>query len=253
MARGCQPLEQLVIRSFLSNGHGFRLYVYDEVAGVPEGTTLMDANRILPRSQIFRYSGNGSFAGFANFFRYKLLLENGGWWVDMDTVCLQPFDFDTDYVVSSEMCTGASVIDIAALKAPAGSPLTEYAWRACASKDPKQLRWGETGPRLLAEAVRHCGLSDSVRRPETFCPVPYIDWETVLSADAALSFGPETYAVHLWHELWRRSGQDKDARYPAGSLFERLKARYLAPEEPTRTGTLRLQNPHPFQDEQSRT
>lgn len=221
-------LEQLVIRSFLANGHDFHLYVYEPVAGIPEGATVLDAGCILPSSRIFRYTGNGSLAGFSNLFRYKLLLETGGWWVDMDTVCLRPFDsLDAEYVVSSEMYAGAPVIDIAALKVPPGSPLTGYAWDVCQTKDPKALRWGETGPRLLAEAVQHCGLAHYVRPPETFCPVPYRAWDSVLSPEAKLEFGPETYAVHLWHERWRVTGQDKDARYPAGCYFERLKARFI--------------------------
>jgi len=222
-------LEQLVIRSFLSHGHDFHLYAYEAIDGIPEGVALLDASRILSPSRIFRYTGNGSLAGFSNFFRYKLLLENGGWWVDMDTVCLRPFDFsDSEYVFSSEMHAGAPVIDIAALKAPPGSRLAEYAWDVCQAKDPKALRWGETGPRLLAEAVRFCGLERYVRAPETFCPIPYRDWESVLSPEANLEFGSETYAVHLWHELWRNTGQDKDGCYPSRCFFERLKARYLA-------------------------
>src|SRR5690242_16686954 len=120
-------MEQLVIRSFLANGHSFHLYTYDAVQGIPEGATVLDASRILPASRIFRCSESGSLAGFSNFLRYKLLLENGGWWVDMDSVCLRPFTFDTDYVVSSEMVSSTTVIDIAALKVPPGSPLAEYA------------------------------------------------------------------------------------------------------------------------------
>ena len=42
-------------------------------------------------SDIFRYRDNGSYAGFANFFRYELLRKRGGWWVDLDTICLRPF------------------------------------------------------------------------------------------------------------------------------------------------------------------
>jgi hypothetical protein len=227
IGRSLSTLERLVIRSFLANGHGFHLYAYEEIAGVPEGTVLLDAGRILPAARIFRYSGNGSLAGFANFFRYKLLLETGGWWVDMDTVCLRPFDFETEYVVSSEIHAGAPVIDIAALKVPPASALAEYAWGICQSKDPQALRWGETGPRLLSEAVHHCGLTQYVRPPVTFCPVDYPDWISVLSPEAGHDFGQETYAVHLWNELWRDGGQDKDADYPAGCLFERLKTRYL--------------------------
>lgn len=35
-------------------------------------------------------------------FRYKLILERGGWWVDLDTVCLRPFDLDLEHVFASE-------------------------------------------------------------------------------------------------------------------------------------------------------
>ena len=221
-------MEQLSIRSFLANGHEFHLYAYDAIEGVPEGATVLDAGRILPPSRIFRYTGNGSVAGFANFFRYKMLLDLGGWWVDTDTVCLRPFDFPgMDHVVSSERVSGAPVIDNAILKAPAGSPLMEYAWNVCQSKDPKLLAWGETGPRLVGEAIRQLGMDDCVRSPETFCPVPYLAWNTVLSPDVTFDFGPETHAIHLWHEFWRRNAQDKDARYPDGCFLETLKARYL--------------------------
>ena len=81
-------MERLAVSSFLANGHDFLLYVYDEPEGVPAGATILDASRILPASRIFRYKESGSLAGFSNFFRYRMLLETGGWWVDMDTVCL---------------------------------------------------------------------------------------------------------------------------------------------------------------------
>jgi hypothetical protein len=225
-------LERLTIASFLANGHGFHLYAYDHIAGVPAGTEVMDAGRILPRSGVFRYSGNGSVAGFSNFFRYRLLLERGGWWVDLDTVCLQPLHFESEYVFSSEVVNGVAVIDAAAIHAPPGSPWAQYAWRVCESKDVTRLVWGETGPRLLAEAVAHCGLLDYVRPPETFCPIGYADWESASDPQAFREFGPEVFAVHLWNEMWRRSGKDKDANYPAGCLWERLKSRYLGSKTP---------------------
>ncbi len=85
------PMERLSITSFLRNGHPFHLYVYGKPDGVPEGTVVLDANEILPSSRIFKYAAHNTYAGFANFFRYKLLSEKGGWWVDADTVCLKPF------------------------------------------------------------------------------------------------------------------------------------------------------------------
>jgi hypothetical protein len=52
-------------------------------------------------------------------------------------------------------------------------------------------------------------------------------WEKLLDPAADWNFDGQTYAIHLWNELWRRAGQDKDARYPAACLYEQLKQRYL--------------------------
>ena len=41
-------MEQLCISSFLRQGHAFHLYVYQETAGIPAGTVVLDGNRILP-------------------------------------------------------------------------------------------------------------------------------------------------------------------------------------------------------------
>src|SRR6185369_8610758 len=95
-------MEQLSVASFLQNGHEYQLYVYDEVQNVPAGAVIKNANEILPASRIFQYKHQASYAGFANFFRYKLLLERGGWWVDTDVVGLKPFDFADEYVFASE-------------------------------------------------------------------------------------------------------------------------------------------------------
>jgi mannosyltransferase OCH1-like enzyme len=219
-------MERLCIRSFLANGHEFHLFVYDEVADVPAGTVIHSANEILDRSRIFTYAGNGSVAGFANMFRYKLLLDRGGWWVDLDTVCLRPFDFSDEYVFASEPGDRGEVLTNAILKSEAGSPFLEYVWRVCLEKDPSKLVWGETGPRLVADAVRTLGLERFTKPAKTFCPVSYREWRSLITPDAALEFDADTWAVHLWHEMWRRAEADKDRSYPPACQFERLKSRY---------------------------
>ena len=76
-------MEQLSIRSFLAHGHEYHLYVYGSVDNVPAGTRVMDARDIHPEPWDFQ-----SCAIFADYFRYKLLLDRGGWWADLDAVCL---------------------------------------------------------------------------------------------------------------------------------------------------------------------
>jgi hypothetical protein len=222
-------MERLCVRSFLCHGHKFHLYAYGPVENVPMGTCLRDASEILPAAAIFQYE-NGSYAGFANFFRYKLLLERGGWWVDMDTVCLRPFDFQASQVFSSEMHHGTPVVNCGMIKTPPGSAFSEYTWRVCESKDPQRLVRGETGPRLAAEAVNALGLHPCVVGPATFCPVDPDYWEEILDSNGRKEFAPETHAVHLWNEIWRFEGLDKDASYSPGCLYERLKSTYLGSE-----------------------
>jgi len=220
-------LEQLSVSSFLRHGHEYHLYVYSDVKNIPAGAVVKDGNEILPASRIFQYKQKASYSGFSNFFRYKLLLERGGWWVDTDTICLKRFDFAEAYVFSSEFAMGQEFINSGICKAPAGSDAMAYAWGVCEQKDPEQLVWGETGPRLMAAAVAKFSLEAYKHPPEVFCPLGYADWHKVLEPDADLKFADSTYAIHLWNERWRGAGQDKNAAYPPDCLYEQLKRRYL--------------------------
>jgi len=220
-------LEQLSIASFLRNGHEYHLYVYDEPRHVPAGTIIKNANEILPSASIFQYQEYASYAGFANFFRYKLLLERGGWWADSDTVCLQHFDFSEEHVFSTELCNGLEVINCGVIKAPRDSPVMAYAWEVCQSKNPEQLRWGETGPRLMREAVKTCSLEKYAKPYRVFCPLGYSEWRQVLDPEMNVLVDQNSYAIHLWNEMWRKINQDKNACYHEGCAYERLKRKYL--------------------------
>lgn len=221
-------MEQLSIFSFLQNGHDYHLYVYDEVKNIPAGTVIRDANEILPAARIFQYKHRPSYAGFANHFRYKLLLEQGGWWADTDTVCLKAFDFPDEYVFSSEINhRGVEVVASGIIKVPAGSSIMAYAWKVCESKNPNRLVWGETGPKLMAKAVRKFSLKGYKKGSRVFCPVDYEEWQTVLQPDVVLSLDDRTFAIHLWNEMWRLAGQDKNAQYHERCLYEKLKRTYL--------------------------
>ena len=221
-------MERLSIASFLANGHSYRLYVYGHVKHVPAGAILEDANAILPASMIFKYKDADSYAGFSNYFRYKLLLERGGWWVDTDVVCLRTFEFEDNYVFGSELNkSGAEVTTSSVIKAPVGTGLMKFAWETCLSKDPQKIKWGETGPRLMQDAVLRFHL-ENFRKPYiTFCPITHPRWRSILEPDTKPALASDAYAVHLWNELWRRAGQDKNAPYPPSSLYEQLKQRYL--------------------------
>jgi len=220
-------MEQLTIRSFLHHGHPFHLYVYDEIRNVPQGTVLRDASEILPPSAIFQYSHFKSYAGFSNFFRYKLLWERGGWWTDTDFVCLRPLDFATPYVFSSESEGQGSTVNCGLIKAPPGSDIMGRAWQRCREWNPRGLKWGQSGPRLLASLVAEFSFDHLVVPFEVFCPIGYERWADVLDPQISWDFSPSTHGIHLWNEMWRQDDRDKNLRYPSGCLYEQFKRQYL--------------------------
>lgn len=82
-------LQILSIKSWLKAGYKYNLWVYDlNMENVPVGVKLCDANIILDEKYIFKH-WSGTYATFADMFRYKLLYDVGGWWVDLDLVCLR--------------------------------------------------------------------------------------------------------------------------------------------------------------------
>jgi hypothetical protein len=236
-------LEQLSIASFLKNGHPYHLYVYDEVQGIPDGVTLKNAIELVPAEKIFKYKDHNSYAGFSNLFRYKLLLEKGGYWVDADFVCLQPFysPIDPEYIFATEYVEGPSPqvnqfrINTGVIMVPPGSELMEYCYDESVRCNPQDLVWGETGPLLLEKAVNRFGMQNHAAKPSTFCPIPTKHW-AVLKSDMSQKPGMEesikailfdARAIHFWNELWRRAGIDKDADFPQNSVYEKLKKYYL--------------------------
>ena len=218
-------MEQLSISSFLINGHEYHLYTYGELENIPAGTIVRDGNEILPAASIFQYKNQPTYAGFANFFRYKLLLERGGWWTDTDVICLKPFDFPEEQVFATEICRGEEVVTSGIIKAPKGNPAMAYAWEVCQSKKPEQLVWGETGPRLMGETVKKFSLEDFRKPSHVFCPIGFADWHSVLEPEVDIDL-EGAHAIHLWNERWRATGQDKNTEYPENCLYEQLKRRY---------------------------
>lgn len=224
-------MELLCIKSFLYHGHEFHLYIYDPIKNIPEGVIVKDANEILAKSFVFQYNSGGekgSFSGFANYFRYKLLIEKGNFWVDMDTICLKPFDFKEEYVFSSELDqSGKEDINGGMIMAPVGSKMFVHAFDICMSKDIKKIVFAETGPVLLRKIVDLFDLRKYIKSYKTFCPIHYYKIKDIIKANDNIdeimsTLIKDSHSIHLWHELWRRTKLDKNAEYPESSIYQYL-------------------------------
>jgi hypothetical protein len=224
-------LEILAIKSFLVNSHEYHLYSYDPPKNAPRGTKVCDGRKLLPEESIFTYNqgrGKGSVSAFSNVFRYTLLHEKGGYWVDTDVVCLRPFDFTEEVVLGLQRSRYEDFkVASCVIKSPAGHEFTKYCLDVCQKTDLVNLQWGQIGPTLVTNAIEHLGLKRSVQPAETFCPSDWwkVDQEMVGSLGERVNL-ENSYAVHLWHEMWRRNQFDKNKNQHPTSLYNLLRARY---------------------------
>lgn len=222
-------MEYMGINSFLKAGHRYHLYTLGPVANVPEGTTVLDARSIMTEYVPSQFP---ALAGYADFFRHKLLLTKGGYWADSDNICLKPFDFASPYVFSSEYTpSGGAQCNAGVIKVP--WPDTEFsrrAWAVCRAINPAKVRWVEAGVENTTQRARELRLGMYVKRPEVFCYVNWWDTRDFVLHRTRLNplvFPDDTAGIHLWNEMWRKYSLDKEGAYAHTCLYEDLKRKFL--------------------------
>ncbi|WP_026971224.1 glycosyltransferase [Aliagarivorans marinus] len=242
-------VEQLSLASFIANGMPFVLYVYQDVKNVPDGVEIKDANTILDESKVFKHV-KGSFAPFSDLFRISLLQQTDGYWVDTDMVCLKPFDFSQENVFGLEsddkantavlrLANNDSLLTTMSEYCSHPSKLQPYDSRRTARNKIKRklqfknqyrnVRFGETGPELITSILKHQQRFDEALPFSAFYPIHHS------SAAAMFSKGSQqlnallenSYAVHLWNEVLRKRGVDKNAGFEPDSLVGSLAKRFL--------------------------
>lgn len=225
-------LEALSIKSFLDNGHEYHLYTYDEIGNIPSGVTIKNANDIIGNDELFYGEGvrgkKGYLGTFSDYFRWALLLKLGGWWVDTDMICLKPFDFDDEYVFSSEYTVDRKELaTTAVIKVPAGCDMIRYCYDKAASiQNREEIKFLDIGPNLIREGIEKFNMQNKIRSSTQFMPISWWDVPKILNPKFNFEEKEENFAIHFWNEIWRSEKLDKNANYDQETLFEKLKQKY---------------------------
>ena len=205
-------IELLTMSSFLAKGHEFVLWAYDELeTEIPEGVSIRDATEIIPRHQVFSYRnynkyghGKGSYAGFSDIFRYKLLHMHGGWWVDMDVTCLKHIDIETEYFFRKHhdlMIVGN------VMKCPKGSQLMLDCYNEAMAQVTEDNRDWHKPIEILNEGVRRHQLEGFI-----FDEISYPDsWPVIKNfIRKSRTLNTDYYFIHWMNEEWRSRGINKN-------------------------------------------
>ena len=217
------PYEMLCLRSFIDHGHSLDLYTFETNLRAPAGVRLRDAAEILSPEEFFVYEdgpGKGSPAVFANLFRYKLLAEKGGWWVDTDVLCLlDEIPAFTEFFAAED----DTLINVAIMRFPPGHPLMVRCLEE-ARRMGRAVRWGDTGPYLFTRLVNGLGYRDRALPPELAYAVHHsraIDILRPSRCTALIECTKRAPFVHLYNASLILNGVQKKKAPPAGSMLDR--------------------------------
>jgi hypothetical protein len=183
------------LRSFARHGYRVMLHCYDPPSDLPDGVEVFPAQTLMRRDEIARYQESGTLALASDIYRFRILREGMGTYVDADIYCLRQLPLD-DYLIGFEADKRANG---AVLKIPAGSELMTEILKA--SEDPyfippfkrkhahqnfarfrklvgfpihvSDQPFGILGPHLLTYMIEHHKLHDLVQPIDIFYPLHF--------------------------------------------------------------------------------
>ena len=226
-------MEQTCINSFLQKGTAFILYTYSNISNVPYGTIIRDANTVILQEEYIKYD-NPSF--FSNLFRYTVLYEIGGIWVDMDLVCIHPLNeiiTTSEYIFSSELKNNEQHTNAGIIGCP---PKTQLMLDCCNEvksivQSKTTIRHGLLGPKVLKKYVSLHELDHYVHPYYVFCPYDFKEVHKIFSPSNIThkELEEDILCIHLWNNVLIGNGIDKTTPLENSIYKEFIK--YQGPEK----------------------
>ncbi|AZO57761.1 hypothetical protein EJ077_21415 [Mesorhizobium sp. M8A.F.Ca.ET.057.01.1.1] len=192
-------------------GHPVRVWTYSPNKLeflVPLGVEVRTADDVMPRALFDRIVAGSEIRYFSDAFRYAVLYEHGGLWMDCDVVMLRPFPFRGSYFFNLQWRGGHQGHFICGnvIYAEAYSHHLRVLYEMSIERffGDTGKGFGEIGPRLLSDYVASdagAELREWVFGPMLFNP---IDWTEISEFDKPLSQladylnDERVFGIHLW-------------------------------------------------------
>ena len=232
--------EILALKSYINNGFKVKLWTYENK--IPNIAIIKDldlkienAEKILEEDLIYKFSQGSqkaSPASFANLFRLHLMIKEGGWWFDLDCICLKNVKEFRALAENSEFVLGAEY------KNYIGNSVMYFKNKSIAKKLINEIDneikkynynfyWGQIGPDLITEYFLKNNLMHLVFEKKYFYNTEAKDFKYFLeSKNSFKNIMTEKHnpslTCHLWNEMFNKYSYNKNFMPPKDSFLDQL-------------------------------
>jgi hypothetical protein len=227
------PYELLSLQSFIAAGARVFVYSTDTTLRVPDGVELRDVRELWPGpvQRFYFPDGDPSPTLHSDLFRYAALHRFGGWYADLDMICLRGLPVGKVYLGWES----GTRVNGAIMKFPARSPVMAAALEEARARLPQTARGAPMtarlllGPDLVTKLVHDHALDHVLRPTSSAYPIDFADTPAMFDPHRCDELDERIAGsdfVHLWNEYWRRVRIPKDLGPPKGSFLDGLFARF---------------------------
>ena len=210
--------------SMVAAGHPVQVWSYSTEKLdflVPYGAELRSADDVIPRALYDQVLAGSEIRYFSDIFRYAVLYEHGGLWMDTDVVLLRPFPFRGDHFFNLQWRGGHSghfICGNVVYAKPRSHHLKNLYEMAIDHFFASRRRgFGDIGPKLLSDYV--ASDAGTELRDWVFSPVLFnsIDWTETelfnrpLSQLADYLNDERVFGIHLWNFQTHAVARDVDS------------------------------------------
>ncbi|RWA58814.1 glycosyltransferase [Mesorhizobium sp.] len=197
--------------SMRSAGHPVRVWSYSphklEFLAI-HGIEIRSADDVMPRALFERIVAGSEIRYFSDIFRYAVLYEHGGLWMDSDIVLLRPFAFHGDHFFNLQWRgshKGHLVCGNVIYAKPYSRHLRAlYEISIQRFHDARGKEFGDIGPKLLSDYIASedgADLRDAVFSPMFFNAIDWTETELFdkpISELADYLNDDRVFGIHLW-------------------------------------------------------
>jgi glycosyltransferase involved in cell wall biosynthesis len=187
----------------------------------PHGIEVRPADDVLPRGLFQRIMAGSEIRYFSDLFRYAVLYEHGGLWMDTDVVLLRPFPFHGDHFLNLQWRGGhqghfiCGNVMYAKPFSRHMRNLYETAIHRFSTSNEKTF--GDIGPKLLSDYVASdagAELRDRLFSPMFFNPVDWMEvdrFNQPIGELAEYLNDERVFGIHLWNARTNALPRDEGA------------------------------------------